>query len=646
MSSLKKTLILLAVPVLLALAYASAAPSGKKKSWDLEAAQRKADYVFGQACVANAIDSLPLAYALAEYASSLNPEDIDIATFAARMKLPVVTDSLEYDQTCRLIIKQYYAHPEDYENGVMAASAAKSIGEIDDVVRVWEKLDSVYPSRQDIAPSLAAAYTVQYILGDTSAYSRAMNIYNRLENGMGKDIGLTSYKIRAYQLKKDTAAIVREIDELTTALPAESEAWIFAGQTYQTVGLDSVKELEFFRRACQLDSTNGQAFIALADYYKNHGDTLAYEREQKQALLCTNLDIDTKIDILRPYVSSLAQDSLRWPELKATFDSLTIINPGEAEIHAMYGLFQAYIEDPAATEQFSYALSLDPTNANIRQLYIIQSLSHNDTIAAINAGREGMQMNPDNFYFPIVAASMLSQQKKIAEAMAVIDSVNITEVKNPQAVASFLTTAADIYQLGDSIDLALKTYDRAIALSPDEPMAYNNAAYAMAQHNGDLDKALRYARYAVLSEVDNPTYLDTYAWVYFKQKNYPEAKSYIDKALRQSNLVPDSSAMAVDSVLAVDSVAVDSALVVEIAQPEESAVKTDSADVEELNTETEVVEEEVYSGAAEVLEHAGDIYFMYGLPDKAVEFWERAAALDPDNELLNRKVKNKTYFYK
>ena len=50
--------------------------------------------------------------------------------------------------------------------------------------------------------------------------------------------------------------------------------------------------------------------------------------------------------------------------------------------------------------------------------------------------------------------------------------------------------------------------------------------------------------------------------------------------------------------------------------------------------------------SADVLEHAGDIYFMDGEPEKAVEFWKEALKMDPSNELLQRKVKHKTYFFK
>ncbi|MDE5692829.1 MAG: tetratricopeptide repeat protein, partial [Duncaniella sp.] len=50
--------------------------------------------------------------------------------------------------------------------------------------------------------------------------------------------------------------------------------------------------------------------------------------------------------------------------------------------------------------------------------------------------------------------------------------------------------------------------------------------------------------------------------------------------------------------------------------------------------------------SAAVLEHAGAIYFMDGEPDKAIDFWKEALKLAPDNELLQRKVKNKSYYFK
>lgn len=111
----------------------------------------------------------------------------------------------------------------------------------------------------------------------------------------------------------------------------------------------------------------------------------------------------------------------------------------------------------------------------------------------------------------------------------------------------------------------------------------------MAVEGKDLDEALDMIEKVMSEEKDNPTSLDTYAWVLFKRKDYAKAREMIDRTL-------------------------------------------------ELTADDDM--------GADLLEHAGDIYFMDGEPDEAVGFWKRALKYDPKNELLQRKVRHKTYFFK
>ena len=46
----------------------------------------------------------------------------------------------------------------------------------------------------------------------------------------------------------------------------------------------------------------------------------------------------------------------------------------------------------------------------------------------------------------------------------------------------------------------------------------------------------------------------------------------------------------------------------------------------------------------ELLDHAGDIYFYNGDTPRAVELWERALKLHPDDAVLQKKVRHRTYF--
>jgi Tfp pilus assembly protein PilF len=247
---------------------------------------------------------------------------------------------------------------------------------------------------------------------------------------------------------------------------------------------------------------------------------------------------------------------------------------------------------------------------------VIQLALANDSLnSVIEVSKEGMKLFPTNFYFPIMAAAGYNQQKRYDKAVEVLKSVDYSNVQNGKAVSNLLCTLADNYYLMDSLDLAFDTYEQAIGYDADNYMAYNNAGYFLAESGRDIEKAMRYTRYAVLSEPQNATYLDSYAWALFKNKDYEKAKENIDLAIKYSS----------DEVVEGDTLIVN----------------------EDTDYDDELIDNDSSTSlSADILAHAGDIYFMSGDPDGALDFWKKAAALKPDDELLARKVKHKTYFYK
>jgi tetratricopeptide (TPR) repeat protein len=153
--------------------------------------------------------------------------------------------------------------------------------------------------------------------------------------------------------------------------------------------------------------------------------------------------------------------------------------------------------------------------------------------------------------------------------------------------SQILCAIGDTYYQEAKTDSAFTYYEQSIDADPGNLLALNNCAYYLACEGQDLDRAERMAAMVVKERTDDATSLDTYAWVFFKKSNYTLAKRYIDEAI-----------------------------------------------------------ENLEEPSAEVYHHAGDIYFMGGDPDKALEYWKQALELESDNELLQRKVRNKAYYYK
>jgi tetratricopeptide (TPR) repeat protein len=262
---------------------------------------------------------------------------------------------------------------------------------------------------------------------------------------------------------------------------------------------------------------------------------------------------------------------------------------------------------------------------------------------------------PDDAYFPLIGALALHQLSRTAEGIALLDSFDIGRFENMKAVSNFYGTRADLLYAIDQRDSAFVYYEKALAADPENYMAMNNAAYYISQsENPDLERAERYSRMAVRAEPNNPTYLDTYAWVCFKKKDYQEARRYIDKTIEAFDLkgLPSDWKAQCDSIAEVADTA---NVVADDIVPDVNGVSIDEVlddydgdPIETLDDEpgSLTYDDVLNEVSKDVLEHAGDIYFMTGEPDAALQFWQAALSLDKDNELLKRKVKNKTYFFK
>jgi tetratricopeptide (TPR) repeat protein len=80
---------------------------------------------------------------------------------------------------------------------------------------------------------------------------------------------------------------------------------------------------------------------------------------------------------------------------------------------------------------------------------------------------------------------------------------------------------------------ALNIYESLLIKMPNNTGILNNIAYILAENNRDLDKALEYIRRAYEIKPDDPTYLDTYAFVLYKKGTYAEAVQWGQASIQQ-----------------------------------------------------------------------------------------------------------------
>lgn len=543
--------------------------------------RRKSDYIYLEAQRVKSLDNQTAYASLIERAWELDTTQTFIGSDLGYVYLMTGRVAEGY----RLMKKHFESDPNDYYSTSLYGQVAERVGDAEGALKAWSILDSLYPGRPEIALRHADAMAAR---GDSASLRGAISIVEKIENAIGRDITLTAHKSSFLNSLGDSAAIIDEAMALIEYSPQSSQAYLFAGEIYNLLhNADST--IFYFNWACEIDPDNGNAFYRRAEFYRERGDSAAYDREVFNVLANTDLDIEAKTELLRNYVSDLYQDTLQRPRITEMFELMSARHPHDLGIRDLYGAYLNVTEDyRGAAEQFDYALDLSPDDeqraAAVCQLYLMAEMPEEANAKAVSL----QERFPKNPIFSTFQGYAEAQLKDYQAAIAAFDrAIDLTPEADSKSRSTLVQSIGDMIQLtGDTIG-ALGYYEKAIEINPDNSMALNNLAYFLTLTGGDLDRAEELSYKTVLMNPTSPTELDTYAWVMFKKKDYKKAKEYIDRAI--------------------------------------SFLEEDSADV---------------------LEHAGDIYYFNGEPDKALELWKRAAVLDPENALLQKKVAHKTYFYK
>lgn len=137
----------------------------------------------------------------------------------------------------------------------------------------------------------------------------------------------------------------------------------------------------------------------------------------------------------------------------------------------------------------------------------------------------------DDFSNLLFIANLYSHASRDKEAIeAVNQAMAATQISERKEIAKL--TLATIQQSSGDFRGAEATLRGILVETPRNPIALNNLGYFLAERGEKLNEALKLIEQALEIDPNNPSYLDSMGWAYFKLGKLPEAEKYLKDALR------------------------------------------------------------------------------------------------------------------
>lgn len=486
------------------------------------------------------------------------------------------------DKACDCFEQAVALNPENFWYKQTLAAFYQRYEQADKAIEVYESMASQFPKRSEPLMTLVSLY------GEKDDFPNVVRTLDRLEVKEGKSEQLSMQKFRIYLQMDSTARAFNEIEGLVKEYPNDTRYKLILGGVYMdNERMDDAYTT--FRQVLEEEPDNPQAQLAIASYHQRRGEDSLYNVLLDEALLNDKLDTPTRLDIMRQLIidsESSGGDSVRVLSMFRKAIPLEHETADLSMLCAQYMITKKMSED-SVKRVLNHILTIEPDNTAARLQLLSYAVKHNDYDEAITICRPALEYNPEVMEFYYYLGISYYQVDRDDEALTTFQKgvEQATEKSDKKLISDFYQMMGDIYHEKKDNTHAYAAYDSSLVYNPDNIGTLNNYAYFLSLERKNLDKAEEMSYKTVKAEPHNSTYLDTYAWILFEKGRYVEAKLYIDEALKS---------------------------------------------------------EETPSAA--VLEHCGDIYYMVGDVEHALEFWKKAQSLD-DNEskTLDRKIKLKKY---
>ncbi len=435
--------------------------------------------------------------------------------------------------------------------------------------------------------NLEYLYMNAALLASAKEFNQSIEAYNELEKKIGINDQLSVEKQQIYEdagLKKEALA---ELQKLIDFNPKEPRYYGLMADYYLSEK-DDASALKYYNKILEIDPENGFVLFSLSSYYRQKDDKVKAWEYIRKGFLNKTVEVETKIQYYLMITASPENPFFTEDQLNELVLILVKTNSDDYRVFTVYAEYLISKGKLAeAREQLRKVLETEKDNYLIWERMLMVSNDLLDFKGIYTDAGKAIELFPSQPVLYGLRAVSCLQVEKYTEALDILKEGEPYLLDNKGMTIQFELYRAEAFYKLDRVEEAFKAFDTAITLNPENWLAMNNYAYYLSLRNENLEKAEQMSGKAVRANPDNSTYLDTYAWVLFMRKDYTLAKFYMETAMKNGG---DKNGV--------------------------------------------------------IVEHYGDILFMLGQKEQAMEQWKKAKELGEATKFIDEKIKQERYLDK
>lgn len=448
----------------------------------------------------------------------------------------------------------------------------------DKAIAIFNKLISIYPNEFDFYACLSDIYV------KNKKYKKAIQIYDSIEDKFGIDESVILMKKDIYLLLKDKKKAESELLKLVKTYPNEYVYRRLVAGFYSETG-QIQKSIDAYNSVLNDVPNDGYSHIGLASCYQLLKENEKFFSELKIGFVSKDVTCAFKVDII--YNMLRNQELLKFSfEKIVELSELLVKNyPDDPDVNTLYAdlmIYNGNIE--VARLALNKVVETRKDKYQIWNQLLLIEHQLGDWLSLYKHSTEALQYFtnlPSLYLFNGISSFQLSKYEQAFESLSTGYEILLD---NDPMQSDFLNLLGEVCYRLDNKETAYHYFELLLEKEPDNLMILNNYSYYLSLDKINLEKAKSMSFQTINKEPENPTYLDTYAWILFEMKQYSEALKYIRTAV-----------------------------------------------------ENDITHSDV------IIEHYGDILYFNNDSAGALEQWNRAKLIGNGSDKLDEKIKSQKY---